>query len=348
MGEGTCDNVTMRVGARTAAEASSESGQRAIIQRGAAVVVAGYLAVTTAPTAIAVARGAPGGVLLAHLLLLAASVIAARRLGSGAWRVVGDWLPLAAIPALYGALPIVMAGVSGGDATYHDGLVQRWERALFGDPSRTLAAAFPGRLLSESVHLAYLSYYALIYVPPLLLYARRRMDDFHRVATALLLTFVVCFAVFAVFPVQGPRYLGTAPAPDGPVRSLVLALLESGSSRGAAFPSSHVAVAVVQTALAVLRRARLAAVYAVLTAGLTFGAVYGGFHYAVDALAGAVLALVLVGCWSLASGRSAHRHPDAVRPLPRPHEQQVIDGAACAGDHARGARRPQPARDRGR
>ena len=96
-----------------------------------------------------------------------------------------------------------------------------------------------------------------------------------------------------VFPVQGPRYIAPpAGVPDGLFRSLTLALLEGGSSRGAAFPSSHVSVAVAQTLLALRFQRRLGWVLVPVTTLLALGAVYGGFHYAVDVLVGAALGVV--------------------------------------------------------
>jgi membrane-associated phospholipid phosphatase len=108
----------------------------------------------------------------------------------------------------------------------------------------------------------------------------------------VLLGFVACYAVFATWPVAGPWYVWPAPptVPDGPLRAVVLDLLRAGSSRGTAFPSSHVAVSVAQTlALAATARAaapRLAPMAAVATLLLATGAVYGGFHWGVDVLAG--------------------------------------------------------------
>ena len=98
---------------------------------------------------------------------------------------------------------------------------------------------------------------------------------------------------------DGPRFLvGPAAAPDGPVRRTVLHLLAAGSSRGTAFPSSHVAAAVVATLAALRTQRRVGIVLGVLTAGLTVGTVYGGFHYAVDALAGVAVG---VACWGTAT-----------------------------------------------
>ena len=79
-----------------------------------------------------------------------------------------------------------------------------------------------------------------------------------------------------------------------PVRSLRLFLphvtqgiLEGGSSKGTAFPSSHVAVVVAQALMALLYQRWTGWAIALLSGGLAMGAVYGGFHYAVDIVAGA-------------------------------------------------------------
>ena len=95
---------------------------------------------------------------------------------------------------------------------------------------------------------------------------------------------------------QGPRYLFPPPVGEGaqgPVYALAHRLLEAGSSRGAAFPSSHVGVAVAQTVMIARFAPRWAPLVGGLTIGLALGAVYGGFHYAIDAAAGLLLGAAL-------------------------------------------------------
>ncbi|NIQ55940.1 MAG: hypothetical protein GWN85_21445, partial [Gemmatimonadetes bacterium] len=62
-----------------------------------------------------------------------------------------------------------------------------------------------------------------------------------------LVTFFGCYLAFTLFPVQGPHYefptIGGHFA-GGPFYRFVHWVLEDGGSKGAAFPSSHVAVAV--------------------------------------------------------------------------------------------------------
>lgn len=233
------------------------------------------------------------GVLVLHLALLALSLTAALP-GGGPLRRLRPALPLLLVPLLYVELRWL---VPGGGRLHRDALVLVWEARLFpSNPSRTLALALPGRGLSEALHLAYASYYLLVALPPLLLLALQRRAAFVRTVLALVMVYVLCFAAFALFPVDGPRFLaGPAAAPEGPIRSLVLALLAQGSSRGTAFPSSHVAAALVASACALRYLPRLGLLLAAATAALTVATVYGGFHYAVDALAGVVTGLIALG-----------------------------------------------------
>jgi membrane-associated phospholipid phosphatase len=297
--------------------------------RAACALLAAYLAAAAVPLAGAAARGggAARAALPAHAALLALALWGARRApgragAAGALaEALAAWLPLLAVPALYAGLPAIAAALAGraaGPAPMHDAQVLAWERALFGaeSPAVALAARWPLRPLSELLHLGYLSYYLVIYLPPLLLWRAARRPGpaaagagaaFAASAFTVLLAFVACYAVFLPFPVQGPWYTWPHPpaVPAGPVRAAVERLLHAGSSRGTAFPSSHVAVSLAQT-LALARTApRLAAPAAAATALLAAGAVYGGFHYGVDVLAGAAVGLAagLAGPRALARRR---------------------------------------------
>ncbi|HEX5972751.1 MAG TPA: phosphatase PAP2 family protein [Gemmatimonadaceae bacterium] len=258
-------------------------------------VIAAYLAATTWPMAEYTRSTGDLVPALIHLiaLLAAISVVAVTQ---PALRRLRDLLPLLLGPFLYVELRWLIPGMG---RPHHDAIVVAWERALFsGTPSSTWAPAMPWRTLSELLHLAYASYYAIVLVPPLVLYLRGKRDAFAATMLALTIVYGACFTTYLFFPVDGPRYLvGPANAPVGPVRSFVLHLLEAGSSRGTAFPSSHVAAAVVASLCALTFQRRLGVVLAVLTVGLAAGTVYGGFHYAVDALVGALLG---VACWLVA------------------------------------------------
>ena len=211
-------------------------------------------------------------------------------------RFLLHWYPVLLIPALYTELAPLNRAIF--DGFYFDDLIQRWELALFGgQPSRDLAAAAPHLWLSELLHAGYLSYYFVIYVPLFILFFGSRSDAFPKAAFTLMLAFFLHYLFFIYFPVQGPRYIFPAPGgalADGPLYQLTHRLLEAGSSQGAAFPSSHVGVSVAQTLTMLRFHRRLTPLLGVLTVLLAVGAVYGGFHYAIDAACGLLLGTVAV------------------------------------------------------
>jgi membrane-associated phospholipid phosphatase len=58
-----------------------------------------------------------------------------------------------------------------------------------------------------------------------------------------------------------------------------------------------------QTAVALRWQPRVGLIAAIATIALSIGAVYGGFHYAVDVLAGAVLGVALAAAFLLRERR---------------------------------------------
>lgn len=258
-------------------------------------VIAAYLAATIWPMVEYTRASGDVAAPLIHLIALAAA-LSVTAITRSELRRLRDLLPLLLGPFLYVELRWLIPGMG---RPHEDALVMVWEHSLFGgNPSATWASAMPWPALSELLHLAYASYYALVLVPPIVLYVRGRRDAFAATMLALTLVYGVCFTTYLFFPVDGPRYLvGPAHAPDGPVRAFVLHLLEAGSSRGTAFPSSHVAASVVATLCALTFQRKLGVAIAIFTLGLALGTVYGGFHYGVDALVGAAVGVVT---WLLA------------------------------------------------
>ena len=226
---------------------------------------------------------------------------------AGLPRALGDLLPLFVAPLLYGEIPFLIAAFG---TSYHDAMVQRWELAIFGaQPSRTLAGSVPAPFVSEVLHLGYLAYYPAIFAPPLLLYARREARGFAETVLALTMIYTVCWVFFVLMPVEGPRYLWSAPSgiPDGPLRRLAVGILAAGSSRGAAFPSSHMAVMVGQAVMAFRWQRRIGWLLVVVSVLVGVGAVYGGFHYGIDMLAGAAVGAACAVATVAVAGRSPRR-----------------------------------------
>jgi membrane-associated phospholipid phosphatase len=147
------------------------------------------------------------------------------------------------------------------------------------------------------MHAAYLSYYAILAGAPLGLWLSGRREAARQTTLAMMTAFYLCYAAFLAFPVAGPRY-AFAPADNAatrvPLARLTHRLLEGGSAWGTAFPSSHVAVALVAAVCAYRAWRTLGAPLVALAVLLSLATVYGQLHYGTDALAGATLAAAVL------------------------------------------------------
>jgi membrane-associated phospholipid phosphatase len=197
--------------------------------------------------------------------------------------------PLLLLFGFYAELDVL----NGGDPVVHDALIQQWEAVLMGgQPSRDWWRTAPSAFWSSLLHGAYLGYYLILTVPPLVLALRRDITGLRRFMLMVMTTFVVCYVFFIFAPVAGPYYVFPRPEGafvDNAMARLVYGALEGGSSYGAAFPSSHVAA----TAAAVIAswRAwkRLGMALLLPAVLLVVSVVYCQMHYAVDALAGLII-----------------------------------------------------------
>ena len=176
-----------------------------------------------------------------------------------------------------------------------DAFFRDLDRSLFGiEPYLFLADRLGSPLLHEVVHALYFSYYVLIPGVGLFLYARERAL-FHRFLFCVCFTFYVSYLLYIALPVHGPQHLRGDTFGGGilfvPVMDFIYAHAETA---GGAFPSSHVAVAVVCAAFARRGGRMLFAASLVSLAGIVFSTVYCRYHYAVDSIAGLLWGLLLL------------------------------------------------------
>jgi membrane-associated phospholipid phosphatase len=200
--------------------------------------------------------------------------------------------PVAITPLFYMELATLNQLLFPG---YFDPAVQAWEEAMFGVQLSVAASDWiPNRWFSEALHFGYVSYYLV--VPAALIGAWRAAgkEGLERVAFTTALGFFLCYLCFAVFPVAGPRYdfaKITGPPSEGVIFGIVHSILESGSSKGTAFPSSHVAATCSAWLAAGAVSRRTLWILAPFAVSLTLGTVYGRFHYGIDMVAGLAWAL---------------------------------------------------------
>lgn len=200
-------------------------------------------------------------------------------------------------------------------AGYLDPWFIGFEERIFGSqPSVTFMNAFPQRLVGELFYAAYFSYYLMIVGVGLALYFRDRRQFAHYL-TVVSILFYVCYLTYVILPVCGPRlffedfpsipvaaefrHIGLAhPMPEsvagGAFASIILLIYRHLESAGAAFPSSHVAVAVCTAWFSFLYLPRIRWWHALMTFLLCVSTVYCRYHYVIDVVAGILTALAIV------------------------------------------------------
>jgi membrane-associated phospholipid phosphatase len=258
-----------------------------------------YAAVALAFNLVRGPHAWPSVVLLPLGLLMVGFVAAVlaprgRRAGPLA-RFLAEFYPLVLTVGLYTHVGLV--NTAGGSS--HDTVVQHWEESLFGgQPSIEWIRAFPSPGWSAIMHGAYLSYYLVLVAAPLGLWIAGRRPAARQTLLRVMVALYACYTIFLAFPVAGPRYLfppATNAATAVPIAVFTQRLLEEGSAWGTAFPSSHVAAALVAAMCAWRGWRPLGAVLVPAAVLLSLATVYGQLHYAVDALAGAVVAAIISG-----------------------------------------------------
>jgi membrane-associated phospholipid phosphatase len=204
-----------------------------------------------------------------------------------AFAVIGIWTEMGAI------LPVLHPdGVVSRDAA-----ALRLDALVFGTHWHTeWIARMPWGWLSSAMYGAYCSYYAILVGLPLVFWLSRQREALADVAFRILLVYASCAVCYLIFPVVGPAPI--APVADavkhGAFFEVSAAVQRAGDSLGTSLPSTHAAGSMT-IALAAWRwlPRPLAVGLLGLAVAIAFATVYTQNHYAIDAVAGVVLAVCL-------------------------------------------------------
>jgi membrane-associated phospholipid phosphatase len=235
---------------------------------------------------------------------LAALGLGARALGRrpSAWaQFLRWWYPLILVYAFFQAIGAMIHIIH---PAYLDPLMVRADHLIFGREMTTWLQTFARPWLTELMYFFYTSYYffaPLIGLPLWLRWRRERSpgagDRFKEYLLAVSLTFWICYLHFLLTPAGGPVFYADYPGgvlhlSGGPITAFEQWLFATGGMVGGAFPSSHVAMALVSAAYAV--RYRIAPWFFIPAGiGLGISTMYHGYHYGVDVLWGAGVAAIM-------------------------------------------------------
>jgi len=197
---------------------------------------------------------------------------------------------------------------------YLDPFFVSLEQRIYGtQPSVAWMRSWPHLALSELFYVSYFSYYLMIAGVGLTLFLRDRRQFFHYVSVVSFV-FYVCYLIYIFTPVMGPRVFSRTldnyelpesllPAGDleiptniegGLFFQIMAWIYGTFESPGAAFPSSHVTVALATVYFSFRYLRPIRHLHLTMALSLCLSTIYCRYHYTVDVAAGTLTALMLV------------------------------------------------------
>jgi membrane-associated phospholipid phosphatase len=265
-----------------------------------------YLAVHMALTVLVCARSAQ----VAHwpwyvawnVVAMAAIFVLARKQAEGSyWEFAHDWLPGLFLITVFEEVSFLSLGLRGA---WQNASLMGWEAALFAAPPAEWLRRYSSWWWRELLEFGYFSFYPLYPAVAGVLWAWRRRaryaGAFRRMTDGLSVGYAVCYATYLLFPTRSPSHnvgLPTSALPvvesSGPFHFLVSLIQNHAGVHGNAFPSGHIMLGFAVLVFVVRHFPRLAPWLAVCVVLMSVGAVYDGYHYAVDVVVGALLGIVV-------------------------------------------------------
>ncbi len=157
---------------------------------------------------------------------------------------------------------------------------------------RAIAARTP-RPVAEFLELAYVGVYPLVPIALIIQVALTESPDPQRFWTVILVTDYICFGVLPWVQTRPPRSLEGSDPWHARFRRFNLRLMGAASIQVNTFPSGHAAEALAAALLVLDAPLPWVAWMFFNAAAVSAGTVFGRYHYALDAIAGWGVALVV-------------------------------------------------------
>ena len=183
---------------------------------------------------------------------------------------------------------------------YYDNDLIRIDYALFGAHPTVWMERFNTVLLTGLLQIAYISYYFMPIALGTFLFLKKKQYEFDSAVFTICLCFYLSYIGYLLVPAVGPRFtlnqVQTMELQTGPLSQWIQSTLDGlEQNKTDAFPSGHTAVALVSLFYAWKYREKvLFWILVPAVSALIVSTVYLRYHYAVDVIAGILLAALTI------------------------------------------------------
>ncbi len=180
-----------------------------------------------------------------------------------------------------------------------DALLAEIDFAIFGVHPTVFLEKIMNPFLTDSLQIAYSSYYFLPVMLGIVLLKDKKENEFSKALFLIILCFYLSYIGYMLFPALGPRfYLSSFQTVElkgflvaEPIQQILNSL--EGIKRDA-FPSGHTAIALTVLYLSYKFKLRIFWIFLPFVTALIFSTVYCRYHYVVDVAVGILLAIITV------------------------------------------------------
>lgn len=259
-------------------------------------IILTYLAFTTA-LALGWWSVIPGaGELFAIHIAAAALLLVEVKLPNPTSRIFRYWYPLVYVSACYKEMAILIPAIRHGS---DDLWLASLDYEIWGVHPTVWLERIQSPALTEFLQIAYSLFVPAVLLVAVVLWAQHRYREFQFYAFLIALGYLVSYVGYFVVPARGPRFV-LKNLQHIPLQGLwlfhrmqhTLDRLESAAYD--CFPSGHTELTMLAWWSSRTIGKRVFWVYFGYTLSIIFGTVYLRYHFTVDVLAGAIVAIALI------------------------------------------------------
>ena len=225
-------------------------------------------------------------------------LLARKQHDGAAWGFAHDWLPSILFITVFEEVSFLSLSIRSG---WQNSYVIGFEQKLFGVSPMEWLHARARNWIIEFLQFGYAAFYPLYPVIGGMFWAWQKRAPFRgafrRLTDTLTVGYVICYSIYLIFPTQSPanrvgvQQIGSTHGGifERPVRDIQ----NHAGVHGNAFPSAHIMLTFVILMFAYRYLPRVAPWLLFPIMLMCVGAVYDGYHYTTDVVAGAMIGIVL-------------------------------------------------------